>query len=85
MGKLTVIGSGSKGNGYILDDGSNQLIIELGCRFEEYLKALDYKIDCVGGCLVTHRLPTFRPRQIYPSRIKASNKRLFLPRCSQPI
>ena len=56
MGKLTCVGSSSKGNGYILDDGHCQLIIELGCRFEEYLKVLDYKIGNVGGCLVTHRL-----------------------------
>lgn len=56
MGKITCVGSSSKGNGYILDDGKNQLLIELGCRFEEYLKVLDYKIESVGGCLVTHRL-----------------------------
>lgn len=54
MGKLTVLQSGSKGNGYILDDGSNQLIIELGCRLEEYLKVLDYKIADVVGVLVSH-------------------------------
>lgn len=56
MGKITIIGSSSKGNGFILDDGKKQLIIELGCRFEDYLKVLDYKIESVGGCLVTHRL-----------------------------
>ena len=54
MGKLTCISSGSKGNGYILDDGSCQLIIELGCKFEEYLKALNYKIADVVGVLVSH-------------------------------
>ena len=54
MGKLTCISSGSKGNGYILDDRSCQLIIELGCKFEEYLKALNYKIAEVVGVLVSH-------------------------------
>ena len=54
MGKITIIGSSSKGNGFILDDGKKQLIIELGCRFEEYLKVLGYNIESVCGCLVTH-------------------------------
>ena len=71
MGKITCIGSSSKGNGYILDDGESQLIIELGCRFEDYLKVLDYKISDVCGCLVTHvhqdhskYIPTALKRQI---------------------
>lgn len=54
MGKLTCVSSGSRGNGYILDDGHCQLIVELGCRFEEYLKALNYKIADVVGVLVSH-------------------------------
>lgn len=54
MGKITCVGSSSKGNGYILDDGKNQLIIELGCKLGEYFKVLDYEIDNVCGCLVTH-------------------------------
>lgn len=54
MRKLTCISSGSRGNGYILDDGDCHLIIELGCRFEEYLKVLDYKIENVCGAIVSH-------------------------------
>lgn len=54
MGKLTCVGSSSRGNGYILDDGNCQLIIELGCRFEDYLKVLNYKIADVVGVLVSH-------------------------------
>lgn len=55
MGKITVVSSSSKGNGYILDDGNSQLIIELGCRFEDYLKVLGYKIENVVGAIVSHR------------------------------
>lgn len=55
MGSITVIGSGSRGNGYVLGVGRSKLVIELGCKFEEYIKVVDGKIDEIAGCLVSHR------------------------------
>lgn len=53
--KLKVLGSGSSGNGYIIDGNKEALIMELGCKFDEYLKALDYDMSKVVGCVVSHR------------------------------
>ena len=54
MAALKVIGSGSKGNCYLLQTEKETLILELGCKWNDVLRMLDYKIDNVGGCLVTH-------------------------------
>jgi phosphoribosyl 1,2-cyclic phosphodiesterase len=54
--KLIVLGSSSSGNGYILqDDDGNSLILEAGVRLVEVKKALDYDIQGIQGCLITHR------------------------------
>lgn len=58
---LHIIHSGSSANGYILTCGENQLIIEAGCKINEYLNALNYDITRVGGVIATHRA-TRRPR-----------------------
>lgn len=53
--ELHVIGSGSKGNSYFLRSNSGEvLLLEAGVRFDEVKKALDFKIQNVIGCLVTH-------------------------------
>lgn len=52
---LRVLGSSSKGNCYILDNGSEALIIEAGIRFADVKKALGFDLRKVVGCLVTHR------------------------------
>jgi phosphoribosyl 1,2-cyclic phosphodiesterase len=53
--KLHVIGTGSKGNCYILETENNErLIIELGVRFKEIKKAIDFDLKSVSGCLCTH-------------------------------
>lgn len=54
MAKLKVIGSSSKGNGYVLDCGSERLLIELGLPYREILKAADFKLHDIKGALVTH-------------------------------
>ncbi len=51
---MRVVGSSSHGNGYILDNGSEALIIEAGVRFAEIKKALGFNIRKVAGCLITH-------------------------------
>lgn len=53
--ELKVLGSSSKGNCYVLDNGNEALIIEAGIRFTEVKKALDFQINKVVGCLITHQ------------------------------
>lgn len=52
---LKVLGSSSKGNCYIFDNGKEALIVEAGIRFNEVKKALGFNLSKVVGCLVTHR------------------------------
>lgn len=51
---LHVIGSGSTGNCYILENRDEQLIIECGIGLPEIKKALNFDYSNVVGCLVTH-------------------------------
>lgn len=54
MATLKVIGSGSKGNCYLLQTKKESFILELGCRWREVLEALNYNIRGVQGVLVSH-------------------------------
>lgn len=51
---LKVLGSSSHGNCYILESANEALILECGVRFEEVKKALDFNLNKVVGCLITH-------------------------------
>lgn len=53
--KLKVLGSSSEGNCYLLVGKSEVLIIEAGVRLSEVKEALDYRVDNIVGCLVSHR------------------------------
>lgn len=52
--KLTIIGSRSDGNAYVLQNAGEALLLEAGLPFNKTLEALDYRIDKVVGCLVSH-------------------------------
>lgn len=52
--KITVLGSGSSGNAYLLDDGISQLLLEVGLPFNRLQKALKYSITKLTGALVSH-------------------------------
>lgn len=54
MMKLTVIGSSSRGNSYVLDNGSEALVIECGEPLIEVKKVLDFRVDRITACIVTH-------------------------------
>ncbi len=54
MFRLIVLATGSKGNGYILTNGEDTLLIEAGARYKEMLAGLDYKIETVNGMIVSH-------------------------------
>ena len=47
--KLTVVGTGSKGNCYILSNGKESLVIEAGVPYEKILRGLNYNVKDVVG------------------------------------
>jgi len=52
--RLKIINSNSKGNAYILENDQEALLIECGVRFEFIKKALDFNLNKLVGCIVTH-------------------------------
>lgn len=52
--QLTVINSGSTGNGYVLSNGTEALVLECGVPRQECLAALGWRTSHVAGCLLTH-------------------------------
>jgi len=52
--KLKVLGSGSSGNCYLLQNKNETLILECGLPYKTILKGLDFNLRDVVGCLVTH-------------------------------
>lgn len=54
MINITVFGSGSKGNGYLIDDGRSQLIIECGVPFKTVQQKMKHDLTKVAGVLVSH-------------------------------
>lgn len=51
---ITILNSNSSGNGYILQNDTEALIIECGVKFTEATKALDFNLKKVAGCLISH-------------------------------
>lgn len=51
---LKILGSGSSGNCYLLQNKDEVLILECGIDWKEVKKALDFDLSKVVGCLVTH-------------------------------
>lgn len=52
--KLTILGSNSNGNGYVIQNQDEALILEAGIDVLEAKKALDFNISKVQGLLITH-------------------------------
>ena len=52
--RLIILGSSSKGNCYLLDNGKQALMIECGLAFKEVEKALNFDIKRIQGVLVSH-------------------------------
>lgn len=55
MGEITIIGSGSSGNSYALDNGKEVLLIELGKPLKNVSLELGGSMSRVVGCLVSHK------------------------------
>lgn len=51
---LKVIGTGSKGNCYLLENDNEALIIECGVNITAIKQALNFNISKVVGCIVSH-------------------------------
>ena len=51
---LKVLGSSSKGNCYLLDNGKEALMIECGIAFKNVQKAVDFDISRIAGCIISH-------------------------------
>lgn len=52
--KLKVIGSGSKGNAYLLENEEEAILIECGVNIMDIKKAIDFKVNKISGAIVTH-------------------------------
>lgn len=52
--ELHILGSGSAGNGYIIQNENEAIILECGIPFKVAAKALNNNLAKVKGCLVTH-------------------------------
>ena len=53
--KLTIIGSASSGNGYLLEASyGDQLLIEAGRRLKEFQEVGHLKISRARGMLISH-------------------------------
>lgn len=53
--KFKCLSTGSQGNCYILDNGEETLILDCGIPIREIKVGLDFRIDNVACCLVTHK------------------------------
>lgn len=52
--KLIVTNSNSTGNQYALDSGTEILLLEAGCKMADVKRSIDYRLQDVVGCLVSH-------------------------------
>lgn len=51
---LKCIGTGSKGNCYILSNEKESLVIEAGASYKKILHGLNYNVKDVVGVVVSH-------------------------------
>lgn len=54
MIEIKTIATGSKGNAYIVTDGTTPLLLECGISYRDIQRAFDFKMSQVAGCLVSH-------------------------------
>lgn len=87
--RLKVLGSGSSGNCYILENDKEALIIEAGLPFMEVKKALDFNVRKIKAVLITHEhgdhrkywfeyaragIPVFEPFKLDGSSLKLNSQ-----------
>ena len=52
--KITAHYSGSDGNLYTIDNGTDKLLIECGVPFAKIIQAINYRLSEYAGCLISH-------------------------------
>ena len=52
--RLTILGSSSAANGYVLDNGREALALECGCPLADLQRAVGFDLRRVAGVLLTH-------------------------------
>lgn len=52
--KLKILGSSSAGNCYLLDNGTEALMIECGMPFRAAQRAVDFDISRIAACILSH-------------------------------
>ena len=52
--RMICIGTGSKGNGYIIDTDGELLILDCGYPLMEVKKALNFDLTKIVGCFISH-------------------------------
>ena len=53
--ELTILGSSSSGNSYVIQNATEALVLEAGINFQQQVRsALDWDVSKVAGCLITH-------------------------------
>lgn len=56
MTEICVVSSSSSANGYLLKSADQILVLELGCKFMDYVEHLNMEgFSKVCGCCATHR------------------------------
>lgn len=51
---IKVIGSGSKGNCYVISDGFSDIMLDCGLPYKTILKAIGFAPGKINACLITH-------------------------------
>ena len=53
--QMFVVNSGSSGNGYVIQNDREALVIECGCRLMDVKrKAVDFNVSKIVGAVVSH-------------------------------
>lgn len=52
--KLSILGSSSLGNSYLLHNDKEALLIECGVKFSEVKRAINFNVSKIVGCTITH-------------------------------
>lgn len=52
--KLHILSSSSQGNSYVISSDTSALVIEAGVSVKRVKKALDFNVNKVKGCLISH-------------------------------
>lgn len=52
---IKVLGSGSRGNAYVLDDGKTRILLEAGVPTKTLMEGVNFNLHEIKGVLITHK------------------------------